>query len=136
MSKLTPAAQEHVDAGIGYRRQHQWKKAAEAFASARQLTPDFSEGWFWEAVSLDNRGQEAEAIPRYQQALRLGLPEPLVPMALTWLASSCSKVGATGDARRWLEQAEASGGYPPETEFRDLVAEIGRRIERQDRRSR
>jgi Flp pilus assembly protein TadD len=65
--------------GMRLRARHRWKAAAAAFARAAAGEPANAEAHFWLAVSLDNRGEEAAAIPAYRRALDLGLaPEASV----------------------------------------------------------
>lgn len=130
----TGDAHAHFDTGMELRAKHRWKAAAEAFERARTLRPEWALAWFWEAVSLDNRGEEGRAIPRYESAIELGLPENLRGAAWTWLASSHSKVGDAVRAQRCLELAAKNGGYAPEDEYRRIRDEVERRILRLHKR--
>jgi hypothetical protein len=51
--------------------------------------------WYHLGVFHDNNGREAQAIPFYRAALRLGLPGALRPKASAWLASSLHKTGSS-----------------------------------------
>ena len=55
----------------------------------------------------DSAGREAEAIPHYERALELGLPDELVPGALLQLGSSLRNVGRLDDALAVLEDGVA-----------------------------
>lgn len=59
------------------------------------------------ACACDREGLEAEAIPHYEQALRLGLDEGLVPGAMLGLGSSLRNVGRAEDALAVLTDATA-----------------------------
>ena len=63
-----------------------------------------------EACAHDRAGREEEAIPRYEQALELGLPEPLRQQALLGLGSSYRTVLRHADAIALLQGAVAE--YP------------------------
>jgi tetratricopeptide (TPR) repeat protein len=60
-----------------------------------------------EAYALDRSGREAEAIPRYEEALELGLPARLRRQALLGLGSSYRNVLRHRDAITLLEGATA-----------------------------
>lgn len=110
------------------------KAAVACFERAVAADPALTEGWFWLAVTRDNRGQEAEAIPAYQQALRLGIDDrDQCAQAWTWLASSLSKTGRHSEALDALTEAVRLGGYEPEEEFAQLRVAIGRRAMRAQR---
>ena len=130
----TRAAEELFETGLRLRKLHQWKKAAMVFNQVTVMKPDWSEAWFWEAVSLDNRGNEREAIPCYLRAIQSGLKGDLLGKALTWLASSYSKTDELEDASRYLNEAITHGGYEPQDEFLGIAKEIERRILRLSRK--
>ena len=73
---------------------------------------------------------EAEAIPRYERALTLGLPPEETAKAWTWLASSYSKTARHEDALRAADEAAALDGYEPKAEFDKIVASVRRRSRR------
>ena len=50
------------------------------------------------ALFHDNNGREAQAIPHYRKALKLGIDPGVVPEALAWLASSLHKTGHPAEA--------------------------------------
>jgi hypothetical protein len=85
---------------LALRQRWRLKQAAACFEQAVTADPSAAEGWFWLAVTRDNRGQEAEAIPACRQALSLGVSE--VNTALRpgpgWLVR-CRRPAAT--LRRW-----------------------------------
>jgi cyanophycin synthetase len=76
----------------------------------------------------DSAGREQEAIPHYERALALGLPDELVPRCMLQLASSLRNVGRQEDALRVFDDAIAS--YPDDAAlplFRAfLLADLGR----------
>ena len=53
----------------------------------------------------DNNGREAQAIPHYRKALKLGIDPAVVPEALAWLASSLHKTGHPTEASLRAGQA-------------------------------
>jgi hypothetical protein len=82
-------------------------------------------------VTLDNRGREADAVDKYQRALHIGLRDRNTErQAMTWLASSLSKLGRHEEAIRALHLAEGSGGYDPAEEFERIRRSIRRRSEK------
>ena len=64
----------------------------------------------------DSAGREHEAIPHYERALELGLPDELVPQALLQLGSSLRNVGRIDDALAVLEDGVAR--YPDHAALR------------------
>jgi len=60
------------------------------------------------ALFHDNNSREAEAIPNYEQALRLGLSGETRAQAFAWLASSLDKTGRPRRALNSLAQARAA----------------------------
>ncbi|MFA7250102.1 MAG: tetratricopeptide repeat protein [Dehalococcoidia bacterium] len=117
--------------GIALREQHQWKLAAAAFERVLVDEPANALACFWLAVSLDNRGEEAAAIPNYRRALTSGLEGEHRARAWLWLASSLSKTGATvAEVREALDAAETEGGYAPRDQHERIRVSIERRLAR------
>jgi hypothetical protein len=79
------------------------------------------------AVFHDRNSREADAIPHYRAALRLGLPAKTRPAALAWLASSLYKTGQPKAALRCVLAAEYASPSPPPRRF---LAGLKRRIEK------
>ena len=79
----------------------------------------------------DSAGREQEAIPHYERALALGLPDELVPRCLLQLASSLRNAGRADDALATFDDAVAR--YPDDAAlplFRAfLLADLGRERE-------
>lgn len=100
------------------------------FAIVTEAAPTSAEPWFWLAVTLDNRGDEEEAIPAYRRAIELGLAKDKLGKAWTWLASSLSKTGSVDEAAAALEEAERVGGYRPRAEYERVALRVRRRLER------
>jgi tetratricopeptide (TPR) repeat protein len=73
-----------------------------------------------EACALDRSGREAEAIPRYEKALELGLPDGLRRQALVGLGSSYRNVLRHRDAITLLEGAAAE--YPDDAALKVCLA--------------
>ncbi len=117
--------------GMKFRELHRFKDAAAVFKELRTKDPGFSEAWFWEAVSLDNRGDEMNAIPCYKESIRLGLSDDLLIKAFLWLSSSLSKTGDSDDAEKYLNMALNHSKFRQYYEFKLLSQKIERRIEKQ-----
>ena len=64
-----------------------------------------AEAHFQLALFHDNNSREAQAIPHYRRALRLGLAGESKAQALVWLASSLHKTGKSKAAFRYLDLA-------------------------------
>ena len=79
----------------------------------------------------DSAGREQEAIPHYERALELGLPDELVPRCLLQLASSLRNAGRADDALATFDDAIAR--FPDDAAlplFRAfLLADLGRERE-------
>ena len=101
-----------------------------AFEAAVSADPASADGWYWLAVTRDNRGDELSAIPAYEQAIRLGLDQQRPGRAWTWLASSLSKTGRPADALDCLAHAAEMGGYRPHTEHARVRHDVQQRAER------
>ncbi len=100
--------------GLALRQRRCLKQAAACFEQAVIVGPSSVEGWFWLAVTRNNRGQEAGAIPAHREALSLGISEVNTrAQAWTWLASSVSKTGRHAEALGALAEADSIGGYEP-----------------------
>jgi Flp pilus assembly protein TadD len=74
-------------------------------AQLRRLHPENAMVWLHSALALDRRGREAEAIPLYQRALRLGLMGLALRDAFVCLASSLREVGKSRAALTQLLRA-------------------------------
>ena len=72
------------------------------------------------AAAHDRAGREAAAIPEYEQALRLGLPEHVRRRALLGLGSSLRNVGRHDDAVAVLDEACAL--FPADAALRSFRA--------------
>jgi tetratricopeptide (TPR) repeat protein len=79
--------------------------ALHHLARLRQLHPRRATTWLESALALDRLVREAEAIPFYERALRLGLKGAARRDALVCLASSLREVGRPREAVRHLERA-------------------------------
>lgn len=124
-------ASSHLAEGLALRERRRLKAAATCLERAVAAEPDMVDGWFWLAVTRDNRGQEAEAIPAYRRALGLGIENlSRRAQAWTWLASSLSKTAKHTAALAALSEADKLGGYEPAEEYRRLRTAIQRRSAR------
>ncbi len=72
------------------------------------------------AAAHDRAGREAEAVPEYEEALRLGLPEEVERRALLGLGSSLRNVERYDDAVAVLE--DACGRFPNDHALRAFRA--------------
>ena len=79
------------------------------------------------ALFHDNNTREAEAIPNYEQALRLGLAGETRAQALAWLASSFHKIGNPRRAISALAKARAA---TRDAALRKFLDGLERRIRR------
>jgi tetratricopeptide (TPR) repeat protein len=73
-----------------------------------------------EACAFDRAGREAEAIPCYEEALELGLPDGLRRQALLGLGSSYRNVLRHADAIALLDGAV--GAYPDDAALKVFLA--------------
>jgi tetratricopeptide (TPR) repeat protein len=73
-----------------------------------------------EACAHDRAGREEEAIPCYEEALSLGLPDPWRSQALLGLGSSYRNVLRHAEAIALLQDAAAE--YPDDTAIRVFLA--------------
>jgi len=91
----------HVAVGGAKRR----SSALRHLAQLRELYPRRATIWLESALELDRRGREAEAIPFYERALRLGLKGDALRDAMVCLASSLREVGRPQAALHHLQRA-------------------------------
>jgi tetratricopeptide (TPR) repeat protein len=89
---------------------------------------DEGEEAFRRAAVHDRAGREGEAIPKYEEALRLGVPDEVRRQAMLGLGSSLRNVGRLDDAVAVLEDAcSRFPGDPALRAFRALaLASAGR----------
>src|SRR2546422_11355846 len=113
--------------GLTLREKRLLKQAVAAFERAVESEPTHVQAWFWLAVTRDNRGQEADAIPAYERAISLGLDGEDLTRALAWLASSYSKTARHHEAVTAITRAADLGGYMPTEEFDALRRQVLRR---------
>jgi tetratricopeptide (TPR) repeat protein len=106
---------------VGLALEHTGKEQ-EAIAYFRQLVeryPDNARVRFEYAGAYDFADHEAEAIPIYQEALRLGLADEFLMRAYLQLGSSLRNVGRHAEAVQVLsEGCEAFADYRPLRVFR------------------
>ena len=79
-------------------------------------TPNDAVNLFQQASEHDAAGREAEAVPLYEGALALGLPDPLAAQALVQLGSSLRNVGRAAHAVAVLDGAR--GRFPDDAAVR------------------
>lgn len=68
------------------------------------------------AWTCDSLGDEREAVPYYEEAIRIGLPEEDEPGAMLGLGSTYRTLGRYGDADVLFREARSK--YPGRREFR------------------
>jgi tetratricopeptide (TPR) repeat protein len=73
----------------------------------------------------DNNSREAEAIPNYEKALKLGLDNKLKAEALAWLASSFYK---TGQLKKALASLKLSRRLTKNKKLQDFLNSLRQRI--------
>ena len=79
------------------------------------------------ALFHDNNTREAEAIPNYKRALRLGLSGETRAQAFAWLASSFHK---TGRPRRATDSLAQSRAATRDAALKKFLDDLERRIRR------
>ena len=79
------------------------------------------------ALFHDNNTREAEAIPNYKRALRLGLSGETRAQAFAWLASSFHK---TGRPRRAMNSLAQSRAATRDAALKKFLDDLERRIRR------
>jgi tetratricopeptide (TPR) repeat protein len=101
----------------------------DALVELRQAvadSPQDPEAWYWLAVTQDNLGMEATAVPCYQRALQLGCADE--PAAHAYLASSLQKTWRPQAAVGHIERALAE--RPEDALFvfisGNVLADLGR----------
>ncbi|MGM0885108.1 MAG: tetratricopeptide repeat protein [Bacillota bacterium] len=80
----------------------------EYFTGIDKQYPSSARAKFEMANALDYLDREAEAIPLYEEAIRMGLPTEYHAYALLQLGSSLRNVGRVNEAVEILAQAEKS----------------------------
>jgi tetratricopeptide (TPR) repeat protein len=75
----------------------------------------------------DNNSREAEAIPNYERALRLGLSGETRAQAFAWLASSFHK---TGNPRRAIRSHAQARAATSDAALKKFLGGLERRIRR------
>jgi uncharacterized protein (DUF952 family)/Tfp pilus assembly protein PilF len=97
--------------------------AQQAIAYLQQLTahyPDNALVQFEMGGAYDFAGYEAEAIPHYEQAIALGLPEAVLPRVAVQLGSSLRNIGKYAEAVSVLR--DASQKFPEHRSLRVFLA--------------
>lgn len=82
------------------------RQSLNQLAQLRYMHPKNAMVWLHSALALDRRGREAEAIPLYQRALKLGLQGQPLRDALVCLASSLREIGKSRAALTQLRRAQ------------------------------
>ncbi len=108
-SKPNATLQELLQQARDVRARKQRAAATKLFRTVVQAYPESALAWYELAMTLDGRGLEAEAVPLYRKALRMGLPRRISRQAWTWLGSSLRKTGRPQAALRCFARARAEG---------------------------
>jgi protein O-GlcNAc transferase len=126
-----PSAQERsaggaLARGLAARARGELADALVEFRQAAADSPEDPEAWYWLAVTQDNLGMEATAVPCYQRALQLGCADE--PAAHAYLASSLQKTWRPEAAVAHIERALAE--RPEDALFvfiaGNVLADLGR----------
>jgi tetratricopeptide (TPR) repeat protein len=104
------SVQGHFQLGMSLLKQDRHGEAAQVFERCTVLKPDFGPAFFNRAFCLARAGQKKEAIPLFQQVLRLS-PEHLETYLL--LGDLYVQQGQYQEATALLDQAEALRGGDP-----------------------
>ena len=127
-SEAADYAAAELAVGVELRQKRRLTAAVGYLERAVEADPRLAEAWFWLAVTRDNLGREAEAVPAYRRALTIGIDDPnRRAQAQMWLASSLSKTGQHQAALAALAEAGRLGGYEPAGEYIRLRRAIWRR---------
>lgn len=102
------------------------RRALESRIKEPQRDADRAIAHYDLALFHDNNSREAEAIPHYQEALRLGLAEPAHSQALAWLASSLYKIGSAEAALGRIAEARKNA----QPQLLEFLLGLEKRIER------
>ncbi|SEN47941.1 tetratricopeptide repeat protein [Lihuaxuella thermophila] len=86
------------------RKQGQYESARELLLQLIRTSPDDPALWLECAFTHDAMGLEKEAVPYYEKAIRLGLPEPLLAEAYLGLGSTYRCLGEYDKSLRTLEE--------------------------------
>lgn len=93
--------------GIELLDQGEWEKALPIYQQLTKSHPFYAWGWLGLGWSLHYTGHYAEAIPAYQQAIRLGAERPFRMMLE--IARCYAALSKKADALKWFEQAMQHG---------------------------
>ena len=95
---------ERLDAIVAARQSGNLDEALRLAQDLRRDHPDDAEAALQCAWTLDRMGAETDAVPHYEQAIALGLPNELLTDALLGLGSTYRTLGRYGDALQTLEK--------------------------------
>ncbi|MEC0127469.1 tetratricopeptide repeat protein [Paenibacillus pabuli] len=100
-------------------------KVQEAIELLQALTlqePENAQVWYQLAWAHDSLGLEREAVPHYEQALRLGLPVEDRAGAILGLGSTYRTLGQYAQAKAWFEKGLSE--FPENREFEVFLAMV------------
>lgn len=107
---------------ISLRESGDGEQARELWLSLLEEEPDNAEIWYQAAWTHDALGLEREAVPFYEEAIRLGLGEESLAGALLGLGSTFRSIGEYGRASEVLERGLKT--FPERREFRVFYAMV------------
>jgi len=99
-----PDLETQIAAGLALEREGSEGEAIEYFRRLVKQHPDDARVRFEYAGAHDFAGYEAEAIPIYEEAMRLGLASEFLPRAYLQLGSSLRNVGRYDEAVQTLNE--------------------------------
>lgn len=116
--ELNPA--DRLQEAVSLRAEGDAEKARLLLAKLADAHPEDAQIWYQLAWTHDSLGLEREAVPLYEKALSLGLPEKDDIGARLGLGSTLRTLGSYGDSEKLLREALAK--YPQRREFNVFLA--------------
>ncbi|GIO29730.1 MULTISPECIES: tetratricopeptide repeat protein [Paenibacillus] len=114
--------EQKIRQAISLRASGDAEQARECWLSLLEEEPGNAEIWYQTAWTHDALGLEREAVPYYEEAIRLGLGEESLAGALLGLGSTLRTLGEYGRASEVLEQGLRT--FPERREFRVFYAMV------------
>ncbi len=117
-----PDTEQKIRQAISLRESGDAEQARKLWLSLLEEEPGNAEIWYQTAWTHDVLGLEREAVPYYEEAIRLGLGEESLAGALLGLGSTFRSLGEYGRAAEVLERG--MGAFPERREFRVFYAMV------------
>ncbi|GIO68949.1 hypothetical protein J21TS3_37700 [Paenibacillus cookii] len=105
-----PDTEQKIRQAISLRESGDAEQARKLWLSLLEEEPGNAEIWYQTAWTHDVLGLEREAVPYYEEAIRLGLAEESLAGALLGLGSTFRSLGEYGRAAEVLERG--MGAFP------------------------